>query len=347
MNNNRQFLKEAIADAKTVKDSAIANAKASLEEAFGTKLKSMLATKLEEMDDEENIDLSETQNEEEEINLDEMLAELEKADDDEKKINEEEGEEEESLVGTEDDEEIDLENASDEELTDYIEKVIADMVESGELEAGENFQSEEGEGEEFNLGTGEEMEGVESEEEETEITETTQKEPSDSAAAGAEAILNSVKSLAKKSPEFMKKLKDIMAELGKSASYAIHRESQDLKEALKTVKILKKEFNTVNLLNSKLIYNNKIMNENVLSKTQKLKVVSAFDKAKTTKEVKMVYDILKENLKNSTAKKPTNIQERVLHGASKVIKSTNTKPRIVESDQMVERFQKLAGITKN
>ena len=47
---NRDFLKEAIADAKAVKESAIANAKIALEEAFNPQLKSMLSAKLEEMD---------------------------------------------------------------------------------------------------------------------------------------------------------------------------------------------------------------------------------------------------------------------------------------------------------
>ena len=47
---NRNFLKEAIADAKTVKESAIANAKIALEEAFAPRIQSMLSAKLEEMD---------------------------------------------------------------------------------------------------------------------------------------------------------------------------------------------------------------------------------------------------------------------------------------------------------
>ena len=51
---NRDFLKEAIADAKTVKESAIANAKVALEEAFSPKLQAMFAQKLEEMDKEED-----------------------------------------------------------------------------------------------------------------------------------------------------------------------------------------------------------------------------------------------------------------------------------------------------
>jgi len=50
---NRDFLKEAIADAKTVKESAIANAKVALEEAFSPQLQAMFAQKLEEMDKEE------------------------------------------------------------------------------------------------------------------------------------------------------------------------------------------------------------------------------------------------------------------------------------------------------
>ena len=50
----RDILKEAIADAKAVKEVAIANAKAALEEAFTPKLKSLLATRIEEMDEAED-----------------------------------------------------------------------------------------------------------------------------------------------------------------------------------------------------------------------------------------------------------------------------------------------------
>ena len=49
--NNRDLLKEAIADAKAVKETAIANAKAALEEAFPPYLKEKLAAKLSEMDE--------------------------------------------------------------------------------------------------------------------------------------------------------------------------------------------------------------------------------------------------------------------------------------------------------
>ena len=50
------LLKEAIADAKTVRNTALANAKAALEEAFTPKLKSMLSAKLTEELEEETVD---------------------------------------------------------------------------------------------------------------------------------------------------------------------------------------------------------------------------------------------------------------------------------------------------
>ena len=55
MSNNRDLLKEAIADAKSVKETAIANAKLALEEAFTPHLKSMMSAKLEEMDREDDV----------------------------------------------------------------------------------------------------------------------------------------------------------------------------------------------------------------------------------------------------------------------------------------------------
>ncbi len=53
MSNSRDLLKEAIADAKSVKEAAIANAKAALEEAFTPYLQEKFAAKLAEMEMEE------------------------------------------------------------------------------------------------------------------------------------------------------------------------------------------------------------------------------------------------------------------------------------------------------
>ena len=58
MSNNQQLFKDAIADAKTLREVAVANAKAALEESFMPRIQSMFerrvmdADELEEMKDE-------------------------------------------------------------------------------------------------------------------------------------------------------------------------------------------------------------------------------------------------------------------------------------------------------
>ena len=183
---NRDLLKEAIADAKAVKETAIANAKAALEEAFAPRLKEMLALKLEAMDNEdedaeesmkakkaeedmmEEVEVNEVKDEiEEEFDLNEILAELEEGEDKEEKKEaeeeemeaEEEGEMEADEAGEMEDEEIDLEDMTEDDLKSFIEDVIADMVAAGELEAGEEMEAEMGDMEaEEEMGDMEELE---------------------------------------------------------------------------------------------------------------------------------------------------------------------------------------------
>ena len=50
MANNRELLKEALADAKSLREMAIANAKAALEESFTPQIKTKLSEKLEEIE---------------------------------------------------------------------------------------------------------------------------------------------------------------------------------------------------------------------------------------------------------------------------------------------------------
>ncbi len=76
-----------------------------------------------------------------------------------------------------------------------------------------------------------------------------------------------------------------------------------------------------------------------MTESQKVKVLNAFDKATTVKETKLVFETLSEGLKET--KSP--IKES-LGMASKTVGTTNTKQPIVESNDMVSRFQKLAGI---
>jgi len=55
--SNKNLFKEAIADAKAVREAALANAKVALEEALAPQLQNMLSTKLQEM--EEDLDEAE------------------------------------------------------------------------------------------------------------------------------------------------------------------------------------------------------------------------------------------------------------------------------------------------
>jgi hypothetical protein len=114
---------------------------------------------------------------------------------------------------------------------------------------------------------------------------------------------------------------------------------EELDEAYSTIESLKSDLNEVNLLNAKLLYTNKIFKAKTLTESQKVKVLGAFDKAGTVKETKLVFETLNEGLK--TKKSP--IKES-LGAASRVSGNVNTKKPIIETDPMVERFKKLAGL---
>jgi hypothetical protein len=115
---------------------------------------------------------------------------------------------------------------------------------------------------------------------------------------------------------------------------------KELNEAYNTIKTLRSELNEINLLNAKLLYTNKLFKAKNLTETQKLKVLSSFDKAATVSEVKLVYETLNEGIKET--KKSSPINESVGF-ASKSIAAPKKQP-ILETDQIKNRFQKLAGI---
>ena len=106
----------------------------------------------------------------------------------------------------------------------------------------------------------------------------------------------------------------------------------------------------VNLLNSKLLYVNRLFKANNLSESQKLRVVENLDKAGSVKESKLIYETLKESFSfNKTNPKRKSIKEGFKGMASRSA-GNSTAPRngiISESDNMVHRFQKLANIKIN
>jgi hypothetical protein len=114
----------------------------------------------------------------------------------------------------------------------------------------------------------------------------------------------------------------------------------ELKEAVKTIKALKTELNEINLFSAKLLYVNKVFKAKNLSEAQKTKVINAFDRATSVKEVENTYKTLLESL-NSEMKK-SSLKESVGF-ASKPIGHAPARP-IVEADAFVSRWQQLAGI---
>ena len=369
MSTNRDLLKEAIADAKAVKDTAIANAKMALEEAFTPHLKSMFSAKINEMEEEEvdedmdyndeNTEQIETKHkgrenekvvkefyldeDEDEINLEELMSELEK-DEMEEVINDPRGPGAHGNIGTggmsddalmeaeeETEEEMSIEDMSEEDLKDFIESVIKDMVEAGEIEAGSEEESEEELAVEELDQEEEEGESIDeflNEMEGDDLKEYREDQPTE------EEILAMI---CKEYPN-SKQCKTSMKE-SKASKAAKLKSSKELEEAYSVIRSMKKDINEVNLLNAKLLYTNKIFRGKSLTESQKINVLGAFDRATTTKEAKLVYESLLSNLKTPTR----NIQEN-LGRASKSITVPQTKQPIIESNDMIARFQKLAGI---
>jgi hypothetical protein len=113
--------------------------------------------------------------------------------------------------------------------------------------------------------------------------------------------------------------------------------SQELEEAYSVIEHLREKINEVNLLNAKLLYVNKVFKKHSLSESQKLRVVESFDRATTVRETKLIYTTLSESLATKPATK-----NKVMEGfASSPVKKTQI---LTESNTIVNRFQKLAGI---
>ena len=114
-----------------------------------------------------------------------------------------------------------------------------------------------------------------------------------------------------------------------------------LREAYAVIQFLRSKINEVNLLNSKLLFSNKLFRKHSLSESQKMTVIENFDRASSLREVKLVFATLSEALK--TVKGTTKqIKESF---ASKSIASTRPSKNILtEGDVMATRLRKLAGL---
>ena len=222
----------------------------------------------------------------------------------------------------------------EDDLKSFIEDVIKDMVSAGELEAGhEGMENEEGaeelEADETEAGEAEE-EGAEGEEEEIDVDALLEEEEMEE-----EVTLD----------ELLAELEGMEEEETESLEEKVEDEEmkKELEEAMATIAILKKDLNEINLLNAKLLYTNKIFRSKSLTESQKVKVLTAFDKATSKKEVELVYETLSEGLKVSTISTKSPIKES-LGSASRALGNAVSKP-IIENDAF-SRMRELAGLKK-
>ena len=354
--NMSDLLKEAIADAKAVRETALANAKMALEEAFTPHLKSMLSAKLAEDEIEEDDDVFEGEHDEEEDedeveeggynsprreddddeeDPDEGMhgddSPRREDDDDEEEVDEEiieiDGVKYAPIVSEEDEEDEDDEEDMDESEELDLEAVIKELEEELE-EAGDPGDEEESVNEE-EITEGDDEEEKVDEEVVNEDEEEDLEEQSTSSGIGKGTGVKQASASDEEDP-------------GKGKTHesveAIQSELNEYKEA---VVFLKDKLHEVNILNAKLLYTNKLFKEYALSNDQKLKIVETFDRAQTTREIKLVYTTLAESFNGEKNEK----KEVVKEFASKKSGGTAPSKKIIsEENQVADRFRKLAGI---
>jgi hypothetical protein len=317
------LLKEAIADARAVKETAIANAKIALEEAFAPRIQSMLSAKLsEQLDDEDDVD-------DLEMGMDDMgmddMGDMMKpktigvaVDLDSDGNYDVEGEI--GAVGDEELEGMDGEEMGDDEMEAEYDEV--DMEEGrynasdmnldeiiAELEDGMYSDDEEDMEEQVVDSAGDDGDGM-IEEDIDSIIESILSDEAD------EIVGNRVKA------------------------------NDELTEAYTTIKKLQSVINEVNLLNAKLLYTNKLFRNFELNNVQKMKVIENFDRASNTREVKLVFSTLAESF-NRPANKKRVVKESYASKATRTTApSAKTKHVLTEGNELANRWKKLAGLTK-
>lgn len=332
---NKDLLKQAIAEAKSVREAAIANAKEALEETLTPHLKDMLAAKLQEMEDE-NIEeevIDETTSGFEavaEAEEEEVEDESEESEDEAEAGHEaEESEEEEAAEDEEVEGDEDLGDLSVDQFKDMIRDIIAQELgaaEGGEEEMGMDMDAGDVEG----MGDEAPMEEPVEDEEEIDLDELL-RELEDS----SEEEVNSDEAWEAEQRHQMDQRNE-----------EVESVKTELKEALSTIETLRKDLQEVNILNSKLLYVNKIFKANNLTESQKVSVIAAFDRAESVKEVKLVYNTVSESIVSTKNKVNENVS-KVRGMASKATGTTASKPEVIsEVSDAVRRMQKLAGIIK-
>ncbi len=348
------LLKEAIADAKAVRETALQNAKMALEEAFTPHLKSMLSAKLAEEEHEDDDEMEEGEHdsprreEDDEESADEGMHDSPRREDDDEEVDEECLYESPRREDDDDEEEVDESEIVEIDGVKYAPIVSEDehedeeedeMDESEELdleavikELEEELNETESDDDSVNEEEVVEEEIVTEEDDEDEDKDEVD-EQSKSSGIGAGTGVKQPSAGDEEDP-------------GKGQVHEqVNTLQSELKEYKEAVVFLKDKLHEVNILNAKLLYTNKLFKEFVLSNDQKLKIVETFDRAQTSREIKLVYSTLAESYKDNGNEKKEVVKESY---ASKKSGGTAPKTKIISEEvEVADRFRKLAGIIKS
>ena len=355
-----KLLQEAIADAKAVRETALANAKIALEEAFTPHLKSMLSKKLQaemEGDDEEKADEG-YHGEDEEEKVDEEMDSSGIGAADNKEPEEEasdasdigQGPESEGGDEPEGEEDENLEMAPEQPMgegmhdeDDEVEEGYSD--EDEEVAEGDHMEDEDEDLEEVLRQLEAEMADEDDEMGEEEMEAPEMEAPAEEPAA-EEAGMEDEDEMDEEIDldEIIKALTEEGMEdedEEKNEEAGMEDEESELEEYKKTVLYLKNKLSEVNLLNAKLLYTNKLFRSRNISEAQKMKVIEQFDRTTSVREVKLVYSTFAESIKRA----PVNESAKRVSKASKPVASTGSKkPIIGENTDFKSRMKKLANI---
>ena len=306
------LLKEAIADAKAVRETALANAKIALEEAFTPRIQSMLSAKLAE----------DTYEDEDEVNAGYLPEEGE-----EPAVDIEVPEEEvpeapvEGYIGEEGEEEF--EAPAEEVPAEFEAETETDVVED-DLDLESIIRELEGDLNE------------EDEAEEEPAPEPEVKADDESIDENDDFDINEIiAALNEEGDEEGEEKEEPIKEDQYTAG--VDDKGPALEEAYNVIKFMKDKLNEVNLLNAKLLFSNKLFRNFDLNENQKLKVIDNFDRAFNLREVKLIYATLCESF---NVRKKKGIVESY---ASKPMRSTKPSKKIInESSELANRFKQLA-----
>jgi hypothetical protein len=373
------LLREAIADAKAVRETALENAKIALEEAFTPRLQSMLSKKIAaeaEMEDEEEGAYEEEEMEsEEEMEMDsddvmdsdemshdaeeEMDAEEMRDSEEGEEMREEEAEEEDSIEEEEAEEEDSVEEAEDAEEEDELDlesvlrELEADLDDEDDIEEAEDKEEEDTVDENdvsSDIGDADNKVNPEANDSSKTGAQGPEGEGSDEAAGNElddHDVVDDLTEVEDKEEEDLD-LDEVLKALteeedAEEEADKVEELQAELKETREVVQFMRDKLNEVNLLNAKLLFSNKLFRAFGLNNDQKLKVVETFDRTKNLREVKLVYATLAESFR-----KPSNrISESVKKGSSsKPVASTKPAKQEVlsEGQELKARFKKLANI---